>query len=71
MIKTSEETNFEHKAAIVIAQLREDRDKLLDVIAQITEEINSPNRGTCDYAIVDSIEEIINDYRLCRGFEKI
>ena len=61
---TSKETNFEHKATIVIAQLREDRDRLLDVIAQITEEINSPNRGACDYAIVDSIEEIIKKYKV-------
>ncbi len=55
--------DFEHKAGVVIAQLREDRDKLLDVIAKITEEINSPNRGTCDYEIIDNIEEIINDYK--------
>lgn len=27
------------------------------------EEINSPNRGTCDYFIVDRIEEIINKYK--------
>ena len=60
---TPEHMEFEHKTGVVIAQLREDRDKLLDVIAQITEEINTPNRGTCDYAIVDNIEEIINDYK--------
>ena len=60
---TPEHTNFEHKAGVVIAQLREDRDRLLDVIAKITEEINSSNRGTCDYEIIDNIEEIINDYK--------
>lgn len=34
-----------------------------DVIGKIEEEINSPNRGTCDYFIVDRIEEIINKYK--------
>lgn len=34
-----------------------------DVLGKIEEEINSPNRGTCDYFIVDRIEEIINKYR--------
>lgn len=33
------------------------------VLDQIEEEINSPNRGTCDYFIVDRIEEIINKYK--------
>lgn len=26
-------------------------------------EINAPNRGTCNYFIVDKIEEIINKYK--------
>ena len=33
------------------------------VLDKIEEEINSPNRGTCDYYIVDRIEEIISKYR--------
>lgn len=38
-------------------------DRLVEVIDKIKEEINSPNRGTCDYFIVDRIEEIIDQYR--------
>ncbi len=53
---------FEDKAGIVISQLREDRDRLQNIIDKIREEINSPNRGTCDYFIVDQIEEIIEKY---------
>ncbi len=34
------------------------------LINKIEEEINSPNRGTCDYFIVDRIEEIINEHKL-------
>jgi hypothetical protein len=33
------------------------------VLDEIEKEINSPNRGTCDYFIVDRIEEIINKYK--------
>lgn len=33
------------------------------ILDKIREEINSPNRGTCDYFIVDRIEEIINKYK--------
>ena len=32
------------------------------ILDKIRAEINSPNRGTCDYFIVDRIEEIINKY---------
>lgn len=32
------------------------------VLDKIRAEINSPNRGTCDYFIVDRIEGIINKY---------
>ena len=32
------------------------------VLDKIRAEINSPNRGTCDYFIVDRIEEIIDKY---------
>lgn len=33
------------------------------VLDKIEKEINSPNRGSCDYFIVDRIEEIINKYK--------
>ena len=32
------------------------------VLEQIKAEINTPNHGTCDYFIVDRIEEIIDKY---------
>lgn len=54
---------YEEKSAIVIAQLRADRDALLKVIDDIQAEINTPDRGTCDYFIVDRIEEIIKKYK--------
>jgi hypothetical protein len=38
------------------------KDCLACVLDKIEEEINSPNRGTCDYFIVDRIEEIIDKY---------
>lgn len=38
--------------------------KSLDtVLDEISAEINTPNRGTCDYFIVDRIEEIIDKYK--------
>lgn len=37
--------------------------KTNDVLDKIRAVINSPNRGTCDYFIVDRIEEIINEYK--------
>ena len=54
---------YEEKSGIVISQLRTDRDKLLNVINDIQAEINTPNRGTCDYYIVVRIEEIIKKYK--------
>lgn len=54
---------YEEKSAIVIAQLRDDRDKLLNVLHEIELEINTPNRGISDYFIVDQIEKIINEYK--------
>lgn len=54
---------YKEKSAIVIEQLRADRDRLLSVLEKIKAEINSPNRGSCDYFIVDRIEEIIDKYR--------
>lgn len=53
---------YEEKSAIVIEQLRADRDKLLNALNEIQTEINTPNKGTCDYFIVDRIEEIIKKY---------
>ena len=40
--------------------LRASQEPILD---KIEKEINSPNRGTCDYFIVDRIEEIIGKYK--------
>ena len=37
--------------------------KMREFIKELEEEINSPNRGTCDYFIVDRIEEIIDKYK--------
>lgn len=54
---------YEEKSTIIIMQLRADRDALLNVINDIQAEINTPDRGTCDYFIVDRIEEIINKYK--------
>lgn len=34
-----------------------------NLIDKIMAQINTPNRGTCDYFIVDKIEEIIMGYR--------
>ena len=36
----------------------------ISIFDKIREEINSPNRGTCDYFIVDRIEEIIDKYKV-------
>lgn len=33
------------------------------VLDKIEKEINSPNRGTCDYFVIDQIEKIINKYK--------
>lgn len=38
-------------------------DKLVKALDEIRAEINTPNRGSCDYYIVDRIEEIINRYK--------
>ena len=37
-----------------------EQEPILDKIRAV---INSPNRGTCDYFLVDRIEEIINEYK--------
>ena len=36
---------------------------LNELINKIRAEIDSPNRGTCDFFIVDRIEELIDDYQ--------
>lgn len=36
------------------------------VLDKIEKEINSKNRGTCDYFVIDRIEEIINKYKAGR-----
>lgn len=43
--------------------LESENERMHDVLDKIEKEINSPNRGTCDYFIVDRIEEIINKYK--------
>lgn len=39
------------------------KDCLDCVLGKIYAEINKPNRGTCDYFIVDRIEEIVRKYK--------
>ena len=39
------------------------RDCLDCVLGKILAEINTPNRGSCDYFIVDQIEEIVRKYK--------
>ena len=34
-----------------------------DLLDKISEEINSPNRGTCDYFVIEQIEKIVKEYR--------
>ena len=49
-----------------LAEWLKDYKRLLEqepVLDKIRAEINSPNRGTCDYFIVDRIEEIIDKYK--------
>ena len=43
-----------------------ERPNVNDVLDKIRAEINSPNRNTCDYFIVDRIEKIINEYQQTR-----
>ena len=51
---------YEVDKALSMAIKALEREPILD---KIRAEINSPNRGTCDYFIVDRIEEIINKYK--------
>jgi hypothetical protein len=55
---------YEEKSAIVIEQLRSDRDRLLDAFDKIKAEIQNL-RGcscSCSDGIIDDIEEIIDKY---------
>ena len=47
----------------LICEKAEKYDRLVGMLDKIRAEINSPNRGTCDYFIVDRIEEIIDKYK--------
>ena len=59
-IKVLEQSSFINKPCVSEGVCREDKIQVLD---KIMAEINTPNRGTCDYFIVDRIEEIINKYK--------
>ena len=54
---------------IIVSDLCRDTANLLEeleqenVLDKIEKEINTPNRGTCDYFIVDRIEEISDKYK--------
>ena len=51
------------KCRFVLSEDCNNKDCLACVLDKIEEEINSPNRGTCDYFIVDRIEKIIGKYK--------
>lgn len=55
-----EQEPFINKPCVSSGVCEYDKQKILD---KIRAEINSPNRGTCDYFIVDRIEEIIDKYK--------
>ncbi len=44
-----------------------DLTQLKTVLGKIKEELHTPNRGTCDYFIVDRIDEIIEEYEAENG----
>ena len=39
------------------------KDCLECILSKIEAEINTSNRGTCDYFIIDQIEEIVHKYK--------
>lgn len=43
--------------------LESENERMHDILDKIEKEISSSNRGSCDYFIVDRIEEIINKYK--------
>lgn len=53
-------TDKQHYEAKQVAIKALEQEPVLD---KIRAEIESPNRGTCDYFIVDRIEEIIDKYK--------
>lgn len=55
--------DFDYKEAIDLAIKALEQEPKTDILEQIIAEINTSNRGTCDYYIVDRIEEIINEYQ--------
>lgn len=55
--------NFDYKEAIDLAIKALKQEPETDILEQIIAEINTSNRGTCDYYIVDRIEKIINEYQ--------
>lgn len=54
----TDNTQWEEAMAKAIKALEQE-----PILDKIEKEINSPNRGTCDYFIVDRIEEIIGKYK--------
>jgi len=68
--KTSEYTRLGFETAMNVVRelppVTPERPNVNDVLDKIRAEINSPNRNTCDYFIVDRIEKIINEYQQTR-----
>lgn len=57
---------YEEKSEIVIRQLREDRDRLLDVIDKISDEVNKLKKvsdGNKVYVGINDVLDIIDKYR--------
>ena len=50
-----------------IAGYLKDLQRLKTVLGEIKEELHTPNRGTCDYFILDRIDEIIGEYEAEKG----
>lgn len=51
------------KCRYVLSEDCNNRDCLDCVLGKIQAKINTPNRGACDYFIVDKIEEIVRKYK--------
>ena len=65
-IATSTKPSAEYskqKEAYELAIKALEQEPKTNILEQIIAEINTSNRGTCDYYIVDRIEEIINEYQ--------
>lgn len=62
--RDGEQTDGSRQAVLdMVTASNEKNHKMREFIKEIEEEINSPNRGTCDYFIVDRIEEILDKYK--------